>query len=131
MAGSSSTGFSTGSFMQKVKDWYNDPSNTNNPLKTVLECLPNSNYTNAEFIAIKAELVQIQSESFLFESKRIYNEATNLLNQIDALECVGKDATFLFSGFIEYSKQFINYYNSLTDIVYESDVNQNPNYYNN
>lgn len=133
MAGSSSSiGFAPGDFTTKLQDWINDPSNVNNPITTLLGCLPNSEYTNSEFESIKLSISEILLEAPLYESKRTLNEALNIQEQLDVMSCMGEDATYLFANFINYCKSFIETYHLVKPtLVLESEVNQNPNYYNN
>jgi hypothetical protein len=45
---------------------------------------------------------------------------------------MGEDITYLFAGFVEHANQFISQYNlAKSSLVLTTDVNQNPNYYNN
>lgn len=130
MANSPGTGFTQGDFMAKMELFINDPNNTTNPLTSILSCLPNCTYTNTDVEGIQLSLDQIKLESINFESKRLYNYAVYYSDMLEKVMCIGEDACILFGGFIESVKYFIETYSQLTPIL-ETDVNQNPNYYNN
>ena len=126
------TSFTPGDLTTKIQDWINDPSNVNDPATILLSCLPNNKYTNAEFQSIELSLSEILLEATQYESKRILNEAILLKEQLDIVSCMGEDATYLFSGFVEHAKSFITQYNLIkSSLILSSDINQNPNYYNN
>lgn len=124
--------YNVDNLQETLVKWYTDTGTEKVPLKALFECLPNNDYTNDEFKIIESSLDIIINHSILFESKRIYSQAVSLKEQLNLVKCVGSDSTFLFAGFIENCKYFIEYYESVKNkAVLETDVNQNPNYYNN
>ena len=124
--------YNLGNLQKTLIEWYSDESNDKVPLKSLFECIPNNDYTNDDYKNIEQSLNSIIENSILFESKRIYNQALSFKEQLDLVKCIGKDSTFLFAGFIENCKYFIEFYESVKhSAVLEAEVNQNPNYYNN
>ena len=124
--------YTPGDFMVRLNAFIADPNNVENPLVSILNCLPESPYTPAEITNIKSSLLNIQQESLLFESPKFYNVATDFISKFDMLTCLGDDANILFEEYFKAAYQFIEYYNEVkNNQVLKTEVNQNPNYYNN
>lgn len=121
-----------GEFMTKYQAYLNDPNTVNLPSTALLDCLPDVKYTPSEIAVIKASLIDIQTISSFYESPRINNIATEYLNQFDKIQCLGEDAAVLFNVFYDDAVKFIEFYESVkNNQILKTDVNQNPNYYNN
>ena len=124
--------FNQGEFMKRLELWLNDPSQSENPIVPLLNCLPKCDYTNQDYTNVKATLNQIINESQFYESKQIYNQAVDLKNSLSTIECIGEDACVLFNGYFLHSLRFIEWWSTVKDSqVLVTQITQNPNYYNN
>lgn len=126
------TTFSQGEFMSRLEAYINDPSNVTNPTVALLECLPPPSYTNQDIVNLELALDDIINTSINFESKRIYNNAISIQQQLNTAKCIGVDSVILFEDFINSAIEFTETYYSIpiSSYILATDVNQNPNYYN-
>ena len=105
---------------------------TLNPLEALTGCAIAANYTLGELATYRANLIQIKIDSAIYESKRIYNLASDLITDLDSITCIVPVPTFIYNHNIDSIRTFIEWYDLVKNQqVLETDVNQNPNYYNN
>jgi hypothetical protein len=124
--------FSIGAIQDLINNYKLMQGADGTPIKGLISCLPNNNYSNYDFLNLKQKVESLEVISRGFESNRTNIILNDFILQLKYIECLGQDSTYLFENYNQM-KSFVEYIeNKINDrlIVYKMDVTQNPNYYN-